>query len=195
MLIIFIRACIIDIDLRQFCLINLATNFLVSLMHRSYLVLCLIIAVVFAQQQRPLNLRVMSYNVHAGRDFHNVLNVSAIADVIKGYNPDIVGLQELGLYTCFYYLNFLLIFFYSRFMTPFLKDMFTTRSPFNMPQLIANLTGMNYVFHKTIDYQGGEYGIAVLCKHNITVRLLFHSFVYSYLFPFSLPNFIITRLF
>lgn len=55
------------------------------------------------------------------------------------------------------------IFFY------FTADVFTKRSPFDMPRMIANITGMNYIFHQTIEYQGGQYGIAVLCKHNIIV--------------------------
>lgn len=55
------------------------------------------LCVLFASAQvQSLNLRVMSYNIHSGRDFYNVLNVSHIASVIKSYEPDIVGLQELG---------------------------------------------------------------------------------------------------
>jgi len=44
----------------------------------------------------PLALRVMSYNIHSGRDLYDKLDLPQIGNVIRQYDADIVGLQELG---------------------------------------------------------------------------------------------------
>ena len=88
---------------------------------------------------------VMSYNVHAMRGMDKVLDAERIAHVIKEQDPDLVALQEV--------------------------DMFTERSGgMDAIAILEEITGLNGVFMKTFDYQGGEFGNAVylwghLCFH------------------------------
>jgi endonuclease/exonuclease/phosphatase family metal-dependent hydrolase len=88
-------------------------------------------------------LKVMSYNIHHANppSKPGLIDVQAIAEVIKKQNPDIVALQEI--------------------------DVHTNRSgkELNEAELLAEKTGMSYVFAKAIDYDGGEYGIAILSKY------------------------------
>lgn len=90
-------------------------------------------------------LRVMTYNIHhANPPSEQVkIDVEAIARVINQEKPDLVALQEV--------------------------DIHTERSGKKVDQAreIARLTGMKSFFMKALDYQGGEYGIAVLSKHPI----------------------------
>src|SRR5690606_1708378 len=74
----------------------------------------------------------------------NFVDLKAIANVIKKENPDLVGLQEV--------------------------DVFTERSGKNSDQAkeLADLLEMNYFFAKAIDYEGGEYGVAILSKFPIS---------------------------
>jgi endonuclease/exonuclease/phosphatase family metal-dependent hydrolase len=85
------------------------------------------------------NVRVLTYNIHAGKDAAQQPSVPRIAAVIDSLKPDIVFLQEV--------------------------DRRTTRSSGedHLDQL-AQLTGMNPAFAKSLDFQGGEYGIAVLSR-------------------------------
>lgn len=82
---------------------------------------------------------VMSYNVHAMRGMDKKLDAVRIAQVINEQNPDIIALQEV--------------------------DMFTERSG-NMDAIgiLEEHTGMDGVFMKTFNYQGGEFGNAVLSR-------------------------------
>ena len=84
-------------------------------------------------------LRVVVYNIHAGKDASRVDNVGRVASLIGERKTDIALLQEV--------------------------DRKTTRSG-NVDQLaeLQRLTGMNGVFGKALDFQGGEYGIAVLSR-------------------------------
>lgn len=92
-----------------------------------------------AAQAAPL--RVMSFNIHHGNPpaSPGVIDLSSVVTTIQSANPDLVALQEI--------------------------DVNTTRSgPGNQAQIIADQLGMHYFFAKAIDYQGGEYGIALLSK-------------------------------
>jgi endonuclease/exonuclease/phosphatase family metal-dependent hydrolase len=84
-------------------------------------------------------LRVMTYNIHAGKDAAQVDNLARVAALIDSAAADIVLLQEV--------------------------DRRTQRANgvdhFNE---LRRLTGMHGVFGKSLDYQGGEYGIAVLAR-------------------------------
>ena len=85
---------------------------------------------------------VMSYNIHAMRGMDKVVDTERIAAVIKKENPDLVALQEV--------------------------DMFTERSGgIDAIAILEEGTGMQGVFMKTFDYQGGEFGNAVLSKFPI----------------------------
>ena len=87
-------------------------------------------------------LRVLVYNIHAGTDAARVPNLERVAKIIKDSRASIVLLQEV--------------------------DRKTRRSG-SVDQLarLRELTGYRGVFGKTIDYDGGEYGIAILSRWRI----------------------------
>lgn len=58
--------------------------------------------------------------------------------MINKYQPDLVGLQEV--------------------------DYYTTRHYVDEPKTLSNLTNMYYTFGKMRDFQGGDYGIAILTR-------------------------------
>jgi endonuclease/exonuclease/phosphatase family metal-dependent hydrolase len=91
----------------------------------------------------PEPLEVLVYNIHAGKDAAGVDNLERVADLVKSTGADLVLLQEV--------------------------DRHTTRSG-NVDQLavLTRLTGMHGVFGKSLDYQGGEYGIAILSRWPIS---------------------------
>jgi endonuclease/exonuclease/phosphatase family metal-dependent hydrolase len=85
------------------------------------------------------DIRVLVYNVHAGKDAAGKESVGRIADVVKSLDPDIVLFQEV--------------------------DKGTKRSGgVDQPAAYASLTGLRAVFGRSLDYDGGEYGIAVLSR-------------------------------
>lgn len=90
--------------------------------------------------------KVMSYNIHIGNPPSKEAayrDLEAIAQVINVQKPDLVALSEV--------------------------DKFTKRSGTTVDQAkeLGRLTGMNYYFTKAMDYQGGEYGDAVLSRFPI----------------------------
>lgn len=93
----------------------------------------------------PQPLRVLVYNIHAGKDAKGVDNLQRVADLIKSSGADIILLQEV--------------------------DIRTSRSG-NVDQLetLRRLTGLHGVFGKSLDYQGGDYGIAILSRWPISGR-------------------------
>jgi endonuclease/exonuclease/phosphatase family metal-dependent hydrolase len=88
-------------------------------------------------------IRVLCYNIHHANppSKPDVIDMAAVANVIKQEQPDLVALQEV--------------------------DVYTTRSGKSLHQAeeLARLTGMKAYFAKAIDYGGGEYGVAILSKH------------------------------
>lgn len=95
-------------------------------------------------QTNSKTLKVMTYNIHHGNppERPGVIDLPAIAAVIKQHTPDLVALQEI--------------------------DKLTKRTG-QVDQLkqLAELTGMFYFFSKGIDYEGGEYGVGILSKYPI----------------------------
>ncbi|WP_373511984.1 endonuclease/exonuclease/phosphatase family protein [Persicitalea sp.] len=87
----------------------------------------------------------MTYNIHHANPPSEKVKIDlvAIARVINQQKPDLVALQEV--------------------------DVYTERSGKNLDQAreLARLTGMKSFFMKALDYQGGEYGIAVLSRYTI----------------------------
>ncbi len=93
------------------------------------------------QPERP-QLVVMSYNIRYGLGMDDRLDLARIADVINSVNPDIVSVQEV--------------------------DRVVRRSGgVDQAEELGRLTGMHAVFGRAIDYQGGEYGNAVLSRFPI----------------------------
>ncbi|SFC68179.1 Metal-dependent hydrolase, endonuclease/exonuclease/phosphatase family [Parapedobacter composti] len=94
-------------------------------------------------------IKVMTYNIHHANppSRPGEIDVEAIAAVINRENPDIVALQEV--------------------------DVRTRRSGPSLDQArtLATRTGMQVFFSKSIDYQGGEYGNAILSKLPIVQRI------------------------
>lgn len=84
-------------------------------------------------------LTVMSWNLRAGLGMDGVRDVSRAGEVIRRENPDVVALQEI--------------------------DRKTGRSQ-GVDQLarLAEITGLHATWCKTIDFDGGEYGIALLSR-------------------------------
>lgn len=88
---------------------------------------------------------VLSYNIHHANppSRPGIIDLEAIANVIRQQQPDLVALQEV--------------------------DVFTSRSgaSINQASALGRLTGMYYYFAKAIDYGGGDYGVAILSKYPI----------------------------
>jgi len=84
-------------------------------------------------------LRVMSYNIHHGEGMDGKIDIKRIAQAISKENPDLVALQEV--------------------------DKNCTRSgDRDMAAELGILLGMEHIFGKAMDFQGGEYGLAILSK-------------------------------
>ncbi|HEY3042126.1 MAG TPA: endonuclease/exonuclease/phosphatase family protein [Pyrinomonadaceae bacterium] len=87
-------------------------------------------------------LRVMTYNIHVGVGMDKQLDLQRIAEVINGQHPDLVGLQEVD------------------------RGVNRTEGKDEIAEL-AKLTSMNYAFAHNLDYQGGQYGVAILSRFPI----------------------------
>lgn len=87
-------------------------------------------------------LRVMSYNIHVGVGMDKRQDLARIAEVIRRERPDLVGLQEVD------------------------RGVERTGRVDEIREL-ARLTGMEYAFAHNLDYQGGQYGVAVLSRFPI----------------------------
>lgn len=88
----------------------------------------------------PPELRVLVYNIHAGKDAGGVDNLERVAALVRETRADVALLQEV--------------------------DSATRRSG-GVDQLavLARATGMHGAFGSTLAYQGGQYGIAVLSRY------------------------------
>lgn len=88
------------------------------------------------------SLRVLCYNIHHANppSKPGVIDLEAIASVIRRESPHVVALQEV--------------------------DVRTDRSGSTVHQAeaLAVMTGMTAYFGKAIDYGGGEYGVAILSR-------------------------------
>ena len=95
-----------------------------------------------APHYEPFRLRVLTYNIHHGEGSDGRIDLERIARVISEQRPDLVALQEI--------------------------DVKTRRSGgVDQAAELARLTGLHVAFGKAIDYQGGEYGQAVLSRFSI----------------------------
>lgn len=84
-------------------------------------------------------LRVMTFNIHVGVGMDKKLDLQRIADVIIRERPDLVGLQEVD------------------------RGVRRTEGKDEIAEL-ARMTRMDYAFGHNLDYQEGQYGVAVLSK-------------------------------
>jgi endonuclease/exonuclease/phosphatase family metal-dependent hydrolase len=84
-------------------------------------------------------LRVVTWNIFAGNDLDRQSNLARVASVLDSLRADFVLLQEV--------------------------DRGTARSGrVDQPAVLAELTGMHVVFGRAMDFDGGEYGIAILSR-------------------------------
>lgn len=82
---------------------------------------------------------VLVYNIHAGTDTASQNNLARVAELVRATGTDLVLLQEV--------------------------DRNTQRSgPADQPAILARLTGYSVAFGRTIGFQGGDYGIALLSR-------------------------------
>ncbi len=89
----------------------------------------------------------MTYNIrHANPPSHGrngAVDIDAIVKVIRNENPDLVALQEV--------------------------DVNLARSgKVNQAEVIAEKLDMHVFFGRAIDYDGGQYGVAILSKYPLT---------------------------
>jgi endonuclease/exonuclease/phosphatase family metal-dependent hydrolase len=90
----------------------------------------------------PPPLTVVSYNIRHGEGMDDRVNIERTANVLRRLNPDIVGLQEV--------------------------DNRVRRSG-NVDQAaeLGRLLGLNHSFGAFMDYQGGQYGMAILTRRPV----------------------------
>jgi endonuclease/exonuclease/phosphatase family metal-dependent hydrolase len=95
----------------------------------------------------PREIRLLIYNVHAGKDAAGADNLARVAELVRETRADIALLQEV--------------------------DRGTRRSgQVDQPNVLARRTGFSVAFGKTLDYDGGEYGIAILSRWPIAQQTL-----------------------
>jgi endonuclease/exonuclease/phosphatase family metal-dependent hydrolase len=95
---------------------------------------------------------VLVYNVHAGKDAAGRDNLQRVADVVTSSGADIVLLQEV--------------------------DKGTRRSGgVDQPSEYAKRTGLTVAFGRSLNYDGGEYGIALLSRWPIRRDTAIHLVV------------------
>jgi len=92
-----------------------------------------------SRAELPAELRVLTYNIHHGEGVDGKFDLPRIAEVIKSASPDLLALQEV--------------------------DQGTARaSGVDQPAELARLTGMEVVFGRNIEFEGGGYGTALLSR-------------------------------
>jgi len=93
----------------------------------------------------PDTIKVLSYNIHHANppSRKDYIDIDAIVAVINREMPDVVALQEVDVYTA------------------------RSGKSLHQAEAIATKTGMKAYFTKSIDFGGGEYGIAVLSRYPI----------------------------
>ncbi|MEO5685641.1 MAG: endonuclease/exonuclease/phosphatase family protein [Chitinophagaceae bacterium] len=99
-----------------------------------------------AGRSMPMDsITILSYNIHHANppSKPGLIDVQAIADVVRREQPHLVALQEI--------------------------DVHTRRSGtvLHEAEEIGRLTGLKAYFARAIDHEGGEYGVAILSKYPI----------------------------
>ena len=87
----------------------------------------------------PATVRVLTYNIHHGEGMDGVFDLSRLAAVMEQAQPDLVALQEVDLST-------------------------QRASGVNQLAELERLTGMYAQFGKAMNFEGGDYGVAVLSR-------------------------------
>jgi endonuclease/exonuclease/phosphatase family metal-dependent hydrolase len=96
-------------------------------------------ALASGQTAAPQRVVVLSYNIHHGEGMDKKIDLERLAGVMRSVSPDVVALQEV--------------------------DRKTKRSGgVDQAEELSRLTAMKMIYGRTIDYQGGEYGNAILTR-------------------------------
>lgn len=110
----------------------------------------IVLSVTPLPAQEPTTLRVMSFNIRHGEGADRRIDLDRIAAVIEKGKPDLVALQEVD------------------------RNVKRSKNVDQARYLAAKLK-MNYVFDKTQNYEGGEFGNAILSRfpilRNTSLRL------------------------
>ena len=85
------------------------------------------------------DLKVMTYNIYGAR----LTNGDKLGEVIKKYNPDFIVLQEVD------------------------KNTIRSNKRDVTEDIVKKLGYDNYYFQKTLDFNGGEFGISIISKYPI----------------------------
>lgn len=89
--------------------------------------------------------RVLVFNIHAGKDAAATGNLEAVADLIRSTAADLALIQEV--------------------------DRGTRRSgKVDQPHVISARSGFPVAFGRSLDYDGGQYGIAALARDGFTAQ-------------------------
>lgn len=105
-------------------------------------VLILLICNACISQKPKHSLRVCSYNIRHGEGMDGKIDIKRIADLLRKSGAELIALQEVD------------------------KNCARSRNR-DIAQELANLLGMHYHFEKFMNYDGGEYGMAILSKFPI----------------------------
>lgn len=107
------------------------------------LLLAVLLAVPAATQRAEPTIRVLVFNIHAGKDAGARRNLESVADLVRKADADIVLLQEV--------------------------DRGTRRSGHvDQLKILAEATKYSAAFGRSLDYDGGQYGIAALARASIS---------------------------
>ena len=123
------------------------------MLRRYFGILCILILVSCSGSKRVAEdkqrtaagpFRVMSYNIHHANPpaRKGMIDLDGIVAALSAENPDFIALQEV--------------------------DVLTRRSgKLDEAQILAEKLGMHMYFAKAIEYDGGDYGVAILSKYPI----------------------------
>ncbi len=111
-----------------------------------FIVLALMVAVCLGgcshldstEPGRP-ELSILTYNVHHCEGTDGKFDYERIAGIINDLKPDVAALQEIDIKT-------------------------KRASGVNQAAVLAELTGLSYTFGRAIDYESGQYGLAILSR-------------------------------
>jgi endonuclease/exonuclease/phosphatase family metal-dependent hydrolase len=106
------------------------------------LVLFLLVFVGNGAPASTKTFRLMTYNIHVGIGMDQKVDLQRIADVINEQHPDLVGLQEVD------------------------RGVRRTQGIDEIAEL-AQMTKMNFAFAHNLDFEGGQYGVAILSRSSI----------------------------
>jgi len=91
------------------------------------------------------SVRVLVFNIHAGKDAAGVQNLDGVAALIRSTGADLALLQEV--------------------------DRGTRRSGMvDQPRVMSETTGFSVAFGRSLDYDGGQYGIAALARRGFVAQ-------------------------